>query len=194
MLLVTMPQTPGRQPLPAVSDEAAKITELLESACTTVSGKRASTHTVQALLSNHAWAHFGCHANSNLEHPSESGLELNDGVLTVSQLIRSVENHAEFAFLSACDTATGSVRNPDELITLASAFHFAGWRHVIGTMWAVRDYPAAQIVEDTYQALVHDGRLDPTHAAKALHFAMRSLRASHLDRPGAWAPFMHVGP
>jgi CHAT domain len=49
----------------------------------------------------------------------------------------------EFAFLSACQTATGGLANSDEAINLAAALQYAGWRHVIGTLWSIWDTSAA---------------------------------------------------
>jgi hypothetical protein len=48
------------------------------------------------------------------------------------------DDRGEFTFLSACKSSLGGVVNADEAITLTSALHFSGWRHVIGTCgrWA----------------------------------------------------------
>jgi CHAT domain-containing protein len=39
------------------------------------------------------------------------------------------------AFLSACETATGDIRQPDQTIHLAAAMLFAGFQSVVATMW-----------------------------------------------------------
>jgi CHAT domain len=48
----------------------------------------------------------------------------------------------DLAFLSACQTAAGSVRLLDEAIHLAAAMQFVGYRHVIATLWTIDDSQA----------------------------------------------------
>jgi CHAT domain-containing protein len=93
-------------------------------------------------------------------------------------------------------SATGGVTIMDEAISLAAALHYAGWRHVVGTLWSVWDADAAFITRYTYQRLVIDGNLDPTGSAEALHRAVRGRRErpNHRSQPSRWAPFLHIGP
>jgi CHAT domain-containing protein len=80
------------------------------------------------------------------------------------------------------------------VISLTSALHYGGWRHVVGTLWSVYDTAAADVADRVYPALVSGGRLDASGAAAALHHTVRELRDGHRDRPAAWAPFIHFGP
>ncbi|MFH9350842.1 CHAT domain-containing protein [Kitasatospora sp. NPDC017646] len=88
---------------------------------------------------------------------------------------------------------------PDEVLTLASAFHHAGYRHVVGTLWDVRDDVANQLAKDVYPRLLGCGaadgrRLDGSCCAQALHDAVRGLQVDHPYTPSAWASFIHIGP
>ena len=56
----------------------------------------------------------------------------------------------ELAFLSACDTAAGSVTLPDEAIHLAAAVQAAGYRHVVATLWQIGDDVAPSLTETVY--------------------------------------------
>ena len=58
-----------------------------------------------------------------------------DEMLTVSQLLSLNLSRAFFAFLSACETAKGDEKQPDQAIHLAATMLFVGFRSVIGTMW-----------------------------------------------------------
>jgi CHAT domain-containing protein len=40
-----------------------------------------------------------------------------------------------FAYLSACETAKGDAKQPDQVMHLAAAMLFAGFKHVVATMW-----------------------------------------------------------
>lgn len=58
------------------------------------------------------------------DHAS-SGFVLQDGTLTVADLAALPGGQRDMAFLSACETAAGSVRHLDEAIHLAGALHEA---------------------------------------------------------------------
>jgi CHAT domain-containing protein len=126
--------------------------------------------------------------------PSRGAVYLTDGPLTVLELAAEELSGAEMAFLSACQTAVGGVRLPDETIHLAAAMQFAGYRHVIATAWSISDDHAPAVAKDTYTKLAATGRLDPDRAAIAIHYAVEALRTRRPSRPDLWAPYLHVGP
>lgn len=72
----------------------------------------------------------------------------------------------------------GDESSPDEVIHLAAAMQFSGFRSVIGSMWSVDDDAAGQIVPAFYDHFVdaESGRLDCKRAAGALHKALKKLR------------------
>ncbi|WP_406063068.1 CHAT domain-containing protein [Micromonospora sp. NBC_00860] len=136
MLIVALPQTPGQPPLPNVEREVALLDALFPAdARVLLDGPRATTQAVLAQLPTHWWVHFSCHGDQNLTDPSRGDLRLHDGMLTILD-ISARQHHGDFAFLSACKTATGGVGLPDEAITLAAALHYTGYRHVIATLWS----------------------------------------------------------
>jgi tetratricopeptide (TPR) repeat protein len=194
MLIVAMPETPGQPPLPNAARERDQLTRLFATPRHTLAEGGDATHdSVLAHLRTHAWAHFSCHADQQLDDPSQGGLLLHDRLLTVNELANS-QYRGEFAFLSACKTAVGGVRVPDEALTLAAALQYTGWRHVIGTLWLVWDDAAANVASDVYNAIAHQGELRPDRAAQALHAAVLRQRDATPDGPGRWAPFIHIGP
>jgi tetratricopeptide (TPR) repeat protein len=103
-------------------------------------------------------------------------------MLTVAD-IAAGQHAGDFAFLSACKTATGGTVLPDEAITLAAALHFTGYRHVIATLWSVWDDSAAAVTEAVYRDIVVDRALRPKRTATALHTAVRALRDGNRARP-----------
>lgn len=78
------------------------------------------------------------------------------------------------------------------MIHIASAFHIAGYPHVIGTLWAVEDRAAAAIAELVYGELTDD-RPDPGRAPIALHNAVTQVRKTHPHQPSLWASHIHIG-
>jgi CHAT domain-containing protein len=80
-------------------------------------------------------AHIACHGTQNPANALSSGFCLSDGNLSVSRLMDLDLKDAFFAFLSACETAKGDRKQPDETIHLAAAMLFVGFRSVVATMW-----------------------------------------------------------
>ncbi len=114
------------------------------------------------------------------------------GPLHVRDLWRPAGTTAALAVLSACDTVRGGAALPDEALTLGTAFQLAGFRHVIGALWAISDTLTVQLCEDLYAALAVPGGLDPERAASALHHAVRQVRAALPDLPELWAGYAHL--
>jgi CHAT domain-containing protein len=103
---------------------------------------------------------------------------MRDGPLMIKDIIQSDWQDPEFAFLSACHTTVGDEESPDELIHLAAAMQFSGFRSVIGSMWTVDDEAAQEVVSAFYGNLVDgSGRLDCARAAMALHKAVKNCGA-----------------
>jgi hypothetical protein len=192
MLIVGLAHTPGQMPLPNVTRELRLLTELFPDHHTILDGPAATWDAVHAQLPRHGWVHFSCHGDQNLADPSRGGVLLYDRLLTVAEISEG-QYHGDFAFLSACKTATGGVTLPDEAITLAAALHYTGYRHVIGTLWSIRDRTAADVADAVYADLTSTGAFEPRRAAIALHSAIRRLRDA--GKPlSQWMPFTHTGP
>jgi CHAT domain-containing protein len=193
MLVVAMPHTPGQSPLPSAARERDLLGQLFQERGTVLSEAAATRAAVLSVLPAHRWAHFSCHGDQDLAEPSRGGLLLTDGLLTIAD-IGGGNYQGEFAFLSACKTGTGGITLMDEAITLASALQYAGYRHVVATLWSVYDSAAAEVAEFVYDRLARDGLLEPADTAAALHEAIWSLRRRFADRPSVWMPFTHLGP
>ena len=100
---------------------------------------------------------------------------------------------AQVAFLSACDTASPDTAFLDEPLSLASAFHLAGFRGVIGTQWHTTDSTETAVA--VYEALTAHGTrpVDTAQAAAALTETSRRMRDAYPAVPTRWAAHMHIG-
>ncbi|MGW0885575.1 CHAT domain-containing protein [Streptomyces sp. NPDC002671] len=194
MLVVSVGDAPGQPWLRNAGAERDTLTELFPAGRhTLLEGPGATRGAVEAELARHRWVHFSCHGDQDLAEPSRGGLLLHDGVLTVADLAAR-QFRGDFAGLSACKTAVGGVNLLDEAITLASALHYTGYRHVVAALWSVDDRTAARVFDAVYRYMTVDGHLRPEAAALALHRAVRALRREMPDQPRLWTPFTHIGP
>lgn len=194
MLMVAMEQTPGMRSLPHARDELRLVRAHFADACTVRSGPEASRAAVLGELGGHSWAHFCCHGDMAPRSPSDSGIELYDARLTVGDIAGLDLEEAEFAFLPSCRTAVSDFGLPDEAIHISAALHFAGYRHVVATLWSVYDRFATYIADHVYASVVANGTLDAERTALALHEAVRELRREPGMELICWTPFIHTGP
>ena len=203
-LAVGMPDTPGHRPLPAVPAELDVLAPYFPEPgqARHLVGPDATRASVVDALPGHSWLHLACHGDQNPGDPLLSAFALHDGPLTVADLAAVHLDHADIAYLSACQTATGDVRLLDEALHLAAAMQLLGYRHVIATLWSIADTNAPAMADAVYARLTATGQPDPAHvgppvptqAARALHQAVALLREKYPGQPLLWAPYIHIGP
>jgi CHAT domain-containing protein len=95
----------------------------------------ATAANVTASLPSAHLVHIACHGIQHPKMPLESGFCLTDDRLTIARLMELSLEHAFLAFLSACETAKGDEKQPDQTIHLAAAMLFVGFKSVVATMW-----------------------------------------------------------
>jgi tetratricopeptide (TPR) repeat protein len=202
MLVVAMPTTPGASDLDGAGLEAELLTTRFPAAQVLGSWSRAdrpaTNGSVIAALAVHAYAHFACHADCDLDLPSRSVLRLSDhqtDPLTIADIARLSLSHVQLAYLSACETAMTAARLTDEALHLVTAFSLAGYPHVIGTLWKVDDSAAFSIARRVYEQLAPAGGSQPHPAltARALHAAVHHMRDRFTGMPTLWAAHIHSG-
>jgi CHAT domain-containing protein/tetratricopeptide (TPR) repeat protein len=203
MLVVAMPSTPGAADLPGAAREAALLTSLGQAGPVLGSwvgaAGPATRETVTAALPRYAMAHFACHARCDPADPAASVLFLQDdqgAPLTLGDILALSLDHAQLAYLSACETALTPARLANEALHLVTAFGLAGYPQVIGTLWQIEDGDGYAMTSQVYQHLAGSGQagqLRPELAARAVHEAALQLRAEKPGDPLAWAAHIHSG-
>ncbi|KAJ7500145.1 TPR-like protein [Mycena galericulata] len=197
LLAVTQPSADGHEYIPGTRKEIKCIQHHARGKVTIqwLDEKMATIDNVQKGMKNSRWVHFACHGVQSAA-PTESALLLAESSrLTLSNIIQLSLPNADLAFLSACQTATGSKMLQDESVHLAAGMLLAGYRGVIGTMWSIRDNDAPQVASDVYAHLLEVSPPDPTRAAEALHLAVGKLREQLGSKKSFlhWVPFIHFG-
>ncbi|VDB83028.1 unnamed protein product [Peniophora sp. CBMAI 1063] len=202
MLVVTQPAALGHTRLPNTIVEGMRVKDILQDAH--ISSKllnhdQATVSAVRDVLDQYPWLHLACHGSQHPRDATRSAFALYDGPLSLSDLMRTVADDAELAFLSACQTAAGDASNPEESVHLAAGMLAVGFKGVVATMWSIMDQDAPVVVEAYYKKLIelrNTGVIEQgeTGAAYALHEAVAQLRAKVGERNfGRWVPFVHFG-
>ncbi|EIN05163.1 hypothetical protein PUNSTDRAFT_75208, partial [Punctularia strigosozonata HHB-11173 SS5] len=153
-----------------------------------------TAETLLKLLPQTNILHLACHGHQDLENPLQSGFILRDEKLTIERLMPVPLPRAFMAFLSACETAKGDFNQPDQVVHLAAAMFFAGFKSVIATLWSMADADGPEIARSVYQK-IFSGKLDhidPDDIAYALDEAVTKLRTVQPE-PLRWAPYIHLG-
>ncbi|VDC05861.1 unnamed protein product [Peniophora sp. CBMAI 1063] len=202
VLVVTQPATPGLSRLPETQAEALCIQGILEGVDirhAEYTHDQATVQAVRDVLNQHPWVHLACHGSQNETDATQSAFALYDGPLTLSDLMGTVAQNAELAFLSACQTAVGDERVPEESAHLAAGMLAVGYKGVVATMWSIQDADAPVVVEAFYKELfafraAGENRVKGTGAAYALHEATKVLRETVGEQSFMrWVPFVHFG-
>ncbi|KAG2135394.1 CHAT domain-containing protein [Suillus bovinus] len=147
---------------------------------TTISGDAATRAGALEALQQNTWVHLACHGKQDPTQPYNSHFVMRDEDLTLLDIMERDIPYAEFAFLSACHTAVGDEKTPDEVIHLAAGLQFSGFKSVIGTLWQVDDAVAKHVVKAFYENMFKDlkdgGVMDCTKAAWALNRATHAVK------------------
>lgn len=194
ILVVSQSHTPGQTPLPGTLREAELVRTHFPHG-TTLAHAEATITDVLSAMEAHCWVHLACHGIQDPLDPTKSAFALYDGRLELSQLMTKSLKHAELAVLSACQTATGDEKLPEEAVHLAAGMLTVGYKSVVGTMWSIMDADGPTIADAFYATLRENDEVEGrSRTAYALHEAVRQLR----DKVGEetfirWVPFVLLG-
>ncbi|MGH7998055.1 MAG: CHAT domain-containing protein [Brasilonema sp.] len=116
---------------------------------------------------------FFCHGYFDPIYPLDSGLQLADESLTLTDIIAHFKlENCRLVTLSACETGLTDFRNvSDEYIGLPSGFLLAGSTNVVSSLWAVSATATALLMIKFYEELQQQSNI-----TLALNTAQRWLR------------------
>ncbi|KAI0027063.1 CHAT domain-containing protein, partial [Vararia minispora EC-137] len=197
VLVVSQPNTPNCGALPSTFQEAANVKKQFpDNEITHLDHTHATVGAVLREMRTHhfPFIHLACHGMQDPEDPRKSAFILYDGKLHLSDIMSHSAEGAELAFLSACHTAKGDAKLPEESVHLAAGMLTAGYKAVIGTMWSIIDEDAPVVADGVYRRLVGDQGGSTGRVAYALHEAVKELREKVGEEDFMrWAPFVHFG-
>ncbi len=107
-----------------------------------------------------------------------------EGILTAQEIAHLDLSACYLTTLSACETSLGVRQAGSGLASLRQAFHAAGARFVLATLWRVDDEEAANLMTDFYSRVWKQGQ-DPRTALRAAKATARKRGTPYRDW-GGW--------
>lgn len=119
--------------------------------------------------------------------------ELDDGLLQASEVAR-LKLNAEWAVLSACNTASADGVGAEALSGLARAFLYAGARSLVVSHWDVADEATQALMSQLFE--ISSKNRDLSHGEAMQQAMLKLLNDATTEdeaHPRYWAPFIVVG-
>ena len=150
-----------------------------------------------AHLEDYRVVYFATHADIDADRPETSGIRLSNvdaqgrsqpdrlRILDIYQL----HMHPDLVVLGDCNSAEGTNRAGEGLVTFARAFLFAGARRVIATLWPVESVPAMGLTTPMLSRLLGSQRLNPSAALRQTQLSLWNTGIS----PRQWSAFIMIG-
>lgn len=127
--------------------------------------------------------------NGDMEHSGD------DGYLTAEEIQYLDLSDCALVVLSACETALGSARAGEGLMSLRRAFAVAGAESAVSSLWKVDDAATSELMKQFYANLWEKGM----SRSQALHLAkLEQLRRNQAENdgdalPSTWGAFVLSG-
>ena len=149
-----------------------------------------------APLGDYRYLHFATHADmpgkvKGIKEPfiilgQVGNKGTDDGFLTMSEVLE-LNLHADMVVLSACSTGKGRMIEGEGVASFARAFHHAGSRSVVVSLWEVASEPAVEYMKKFY-GYVKTGK----SKGEALRLARKEMKVKY-PNPLYWSVFILHG-
>ena len=176
-------------PLPATRAEVQAVARGFGRQATVLLGAEATEARAKS-IGPARYLHFATHGLLDARSPLDSALALTvpadrrpgeeNGLLQAWEILEQVRIDADLVTLSACETALGDDVAGEGLVGLTRAFHYAGARSVLATLWQVADEATSTLMSSFYGHL---------RAGRSKDDALRRAQVESIARPSTAAPF-----
>ncbi|WP_378179294.1 CHAT domain-containing protein [Aquimarina sp. SS2-1] len=141
--------------------------------------------------------HLALHGEVDNERPENSRLYFtrnNDSIednLLYSHELFSLNIPAELTVLSACNTGTGKIAKGEGIMSLGTAFQYAGTKSLLLSSWEVSDQTTPELMKNFYTN-IKDGmnKAEALQQAKLQYLHNASMNRTH---PFYWGGFYLLG-
>ena len=179
----------GLLPLKHNVDEAKILNDIY--GAEVLQGTAASKSAFLNQASNYKVIHLATHAKSNDKLGDYSFIAFghtSDSIPEPEKLyVRELYNlnlDAEMVVLSACETGLGKLQKGEGVISLGSAFTYAGARSTVTSLWNVNDAQTIKLMKLFYENLNQNMPKDE---------ALRQAKLTYLSNESLTAPFFWAG-
>ncbi len=141
--------------------------------------------------------HLALHGEVDNERPENSKLyftKTNDTIednLLYGHELFAMDIPAELTVLSACNTGSGKIAKGEGIMSLGTAFQYAGTKSLLLTSWKVSDQTTPELMKFFYANLKKGmNKAKALQQAKLQYLANANLNRTH---PFYWGSFYLVG-
>lgn len=199
-------------PLPATKGEVAAIARLYRELAETYVGDSATEERAKSVSKHTRYLHFASHGLLDERFPLNSGLALtipaemtegqDNGILQAWEIFEGLRIEADLVVLSACETGLGKEMGGEGLVGLTRAFHYAGARSVLASLWSVADDSTAALMVRFYgylkagrskDAALRQAQLDLLRDAGVVRNQRAETAKASASHPFYWAAFQLSG-
>jgi CHAT domain-containing protein len=198
--------------LPASRQEVEGIVELYPKVSNAYFGIEASEERAKAIPESTRIIHFATHATLDHRFPLNSAVVLSipakfevgrdNGLLQAWEIFERVRLNADLVVLSACESGLGKEMGGEGLIGLTRAFHYAGARSVMASLWKISDRTTAEFMVRFYRHLKDGLSKDEALRATQMEFIRGPIQVTNdkgervkfdASAPYYWAAFQIYG-
>jgi CHAT domain-containing protein/Tfp pilus assembly protein PilF len=199
-------------PLPATRHEVAALAGLYGEGAEIYLGSAATEERAKSVANDTKNLHFASHALLDERFPLNSGLALaipgevkegqDNGILQAWEIFERLRIDADLVVLSACETGLGKEMGGEGLVGLTRAFHYAGARSVLASLWSVADDTTAVFMTRFYRymraaqnkdAALRQAQLDLIRGSVSSRAEKTSNLMPDPSHPFYWAAFQLSG-
>lgn len=189
--------------LPYTEKEIDKISEVFtqngRNQIKSVLHANATEQSFKAIGQQYRYIHLATHSITNSKQPELAYIQFeptpqnkdnyNEGRLYANE-IYALNLNADLVVLSSCESGSGKIERGEGMMGLNRSFLYAGARHVMYSLWKVKDRPTSEFMITFYNKLI----VGKHSFSKALQLAKQAYIKKHpLKRPHDWSGFLIIG-
>jgi CHAT domain-containing protein len=184
----SVPDLDGLQPLPDAEEEARRVAALYRDA-RVLRGRDATRQGLLREAPTASVIHFTGHALSSEYRAAETSIVLagSDGRMNIAEISRMRLSGCAAVVLAACGTARGKMQRYEGASSVARAFLSTGVPSVVATLWPIDDREAVHFFPRLHGHLVR---------GRSLAEALRAVQTESIhkgDPPALWAAVQVIG-